>query len=99
MTIHHALRAVAVVQYDGTNSAEITAAIDATEGMDFARVVSETGGTLVLEWSFAGGAANTGGEGVETAHTGDWVQFQVGWVTVIPAAQFAEQWIIKPTGE
>ena len=76
-----------VIQYDGTNSAALLASLNAS-GACVAALVSESAGVLVVSidnWDHVENA---------TFHTGDWMR--PSDQPVIPAAVFAERWIVKP---
>lgn len=99
MPIQYATPASPVIQYDGTNSAELVAAFG-TLASSSAEIQSEADGILTLNVTYWEGGGNEVGVGTPypallTIPTGGWVMVYE-WPSVIPAAEFAERWILKP---
>jgi hypothetical protein len=94
MPVIFAALAVRVVQYDGTNSAEMIAAMDDSYAELVTTLISEAAGVLTLYTVFNGGSLQGGGEFDLVLQVGDWLR--PDGPEVIPAATFAEQWIAKP---
>ncbi len=89
-----AVPAVRVVQYDGTNSAEIIDAMDGSYTEMVTTLTSEAAGVLTLYSVSNGGSSQGGGEFELVMQTGDWMR--PDGPEVISAAVFAERWIVKP---
>jgi hypothetical protein len=98
MPIQYATGTTAVIQYDGSNSAELVTIFEGLAGTE-ADIQSETGGVLSLEVTYWEGGGNVVGVGTPimtplTIETDDWVTVDI-YPTLIPAADFAERWILK----
>lgn len=90
----YAALAEKVVQYDGTNSAEILAAMNDAYFSIETTLTGDVGGVLTLLAVTFGGPYQGGGEFEFVVQSGDWVRPR--GPEIIPAATFAERWIVKP---
>lgn len=89
MAIVYAAKGLPVIQYDGTNSADVVTAfetVNAALEME-ASIVSEIAGVLVIEGTYS----TSGPAGPFTLNTDDWLNMREG--DVIPDAVFQSQWI------
>lgn len=89
----YAVRAYKVIQYDGTNSADIISYITSFVGMS-ATIVSQSGGVLTLHALCTPGFP-VNWEGDVTVNTNDWVFCVNEMVQVVTNADFSGQWVTK----
>jgi hypothetical protein len=94
MPVIFAVQAVRMIQYTGSNSADLIAAMDNSYAELVTTLISEAAGVLTLYTVFNGGSRQGGGEFDLVLQVGDWLR--PDGPEVVRAATFAEQWIVKP---
>lgn len=93
--IQFAARAQSVIQYDGSNSAEIVSEIEAAAVYSGTQVTvtGESGGVLALHLNMTTYMPPT--EYDTAVNVGDWVSLNDGYIEVIAGAEFSLRYIVK----
>ena len=88
MAVVYAAQAAAFIQYDGTNSEEVIAALTTVPWR--AVVLAEQDGELTIRLRYPDTDSD---QIIQTAHAGDWVALATGGP--VPNDAFTAKWIVK----